>query len=826
MITYVLMIHRQLAFAISFKQALERAGAFQVHPFTSADDAINYLKDNTQDIAIVDFGMPDAPAIVAALRAQQPDIAIIAAPVQPDSVMRELNLQGAVNARFTAREVLPLLNEIMLMRTGRGGQAPGATVPLPTGDLPELPTTQPKKSSDDESLMSLVDKLPRPPESQPSRPEPPQRKPLTPRQERFVEFVLNDGMDDIFNEIAQGTRGTPVKPENVPPPSIPEPPRTTADLLAEEEPEFPEFEENGTVSDLVASVTDKSFRNVMSIMRGEEELVEDESSGILRFSAEDLAGVFSTRQEDDPQRPDTLPEREFEYDFDDVPAQGESYSSAKLDTELDLDLEQYLASLEVEVPVVEEPVSERFPFERPPQFSDTDTPARIVLEQTLGDSTQIDSFSVSELIASIEAQLPENRPKVQPLPSWLLESEQKAEDIARFVEEPDFLPETLPEAELLDGIQPPESLPESPVTERFSDQATVVSQRQRLESETMDDATEWLQPTSEVFPDAPWLEETPAKPMPVEAVPGTPEAADEASGAFAGEAFALAEPISDPYIAQLALSLTQVSLELTAEAALLARDGRIVAYAGTMDRVDMDDLRHAIDDDWEAQPRQARIRMVTIEDTGKEYMLYSKLTDDGFTLSLIFAGATPLRDIRKQSKRLLDALEAVPEIQPVETPAPEDAPTQDAPEGITELPTEESLTPEERAAISAAASANGETMTAYAVVWLLRDPTRSLDAATSSAIISGMNVQLAERAWEIQDLQAKEDFVYLLANIPGDIPPYEIVRDLKRRSADIAHRQNPALKPDTLWADGYLVVTPGRQLDVDEIQQFINFERM
>jgi REP element-mobilizing transposase RayT/DNA-binding NarL/FixJ family response regulator len=821
MITYVLMIHRQLAFAISFKQALERAGAFQVHPFTSSDSAVDYLKDNAQDIALIDFGLADAPSIVAALRAQQPDIAIIAAPVQPDNVMRELNLQGAVNARFTARDVLPLLNEIMLMRTGRGGQASGATVPLPTGDLPELPKTQPKKSSDDESLMSLVDKLPRPPEAQPPRPDPAPRKPLTPRQERFVEFVLNDGMDDIFNDVAQETRGTPVKPENVPPPA---PPRTTADRLAEEEPEFPAFEENGTVSDLVTSVTDKSFRNVMSIMRGEEEVVEDESSGILRFSAEDLAGVFSTQKDDAPPQPDTLPEREFDYDFDDVSAPAEDYSSAKLDTELDLDLEQYLAALEVKMPVVEEPVSERFPFERPPQFSDTDTPARIVLEQTLGDSTQIDSFSVSELIASIESQLPENRPKVQPLPSWLLESEQKAEDVARFVEEPDFLPDSLPEAELLDAIQPPESLPESPVTERFSDQATVVSQRQRLESETMDDATEWLQPTSEVFPDAPWLEETPSAPMPIEAVPETPETADEASEVFASEAFALVEPISDPYIAQLALSLTQVSLELTAEAALLAREGRIVAYAGVMDRVDMDDLRHAIGDDWEAQPRQARIRMVTIEDTGKEYMLYSKLTDDGFTLSLIFAGATPLRDIRKQSKRLLDALEAVPEIQIEEAPAPEDAPTQDAPDGITELPTEESLTPEERAAISA--GANGETMTAYALVWLLRDPASSLDMATSSAIISGMNIQLTERAWEVQELQAKDDFVYLLANIPGDIPPYEIVRDLKRRSADIAHRQNPALKAETLWSDGYLVVTPGRQLDVDEIQQFINFERM
>jgi REP element-mobilizing transposase RayT/DNA-binding NarL/FixJ family response regulator len=804
MITYVLMIHRQLAFAIAFKQALERAGAFQVHPFISADDALQYLKDSPQDIALIDFELPDAPAVVAALRAQQPDIAIIAAPVQPDSVMRALNLQGAVNARFTARDVLPLLNDIMLMRTGGGGQTPSATVPLPAGDLPELPTTHLQKSSDDESLMLLVDRPP--------------RKPLTPRQERFVEFVLGEGIESVFDQLAQEARGAPIKPENVPPPA---PLHTAADLLAQDEPPPPAFEENGTVGDLVTSVTDKSFRSVIAIMRGEGELVEDESSGILRFSAEDLANAFSTQSESAPQPPNTLPEREFEYDFDDVPAQTQAHPSAKPDAELDRDLEQYLASLEVSIPAFPIPSSERFPFEHPPQFSDTDTPARIVLEQTLGASTQLDSFSISELIASIEAQLPENRPKVQPLPSWLFESEQKAEDIARYVEEPDFLSDALPEAELLDGIQPPQALPESPITERFSDQATVVSRRQRLEAETMDDATEWLQPTSEVFPDAPWLEEKPAS-----AAPAAAETlASAAEAGAAGEAFALAEPISDPYIAQLALSLTQVSLELTAQAALLARDGRIVAYAGTMDRVDMDDLRRAVNDDWEAQPRQARIRMVTIADTGREYMLYSKLTEDGFTLSLIFAGTTPLRDIRRQSKRLLDALEAVPEAQ-ARASAPEDAPTKDAPIGTTELPTEEALTSEERAAISAAAGVNAETMTPYAVVWLLRDPAGSLDAATSSAIISGMRVQLAERSWQIQELQARADFVYLLANIPSDMPPYEIVRDLKRRSAEIAHRQNPALKPDTLWADGYLIVTPGRQLDIDEIQQFINFERM
>jgi REP element-mobilizing transposase RayT len=109
---------------------------------------------------------------------------------------------------------------------------------------------------------------------------------------------------------------------------------------------------------------------------------------------------------------------------------------------------------------------------------------------------------------------------------------------------------------------------------------------------------------------------------------------------------------------------------------------------------------------------------------------------------------------------------------------------------------------------------------------VVRDPNRALDPVAARAIVSGLNVQLRERAWDIQDLQAREDYIYVLANVPGETPPYDVIRDLKRRSAAIAHAQNPALNQDTLWADSYLVVTPGRQLDEAEIQQFIDFERM
>jgi REP element-mobilizing transposase RayT len=255
--------------------------------------------------------------------------------------------------------------------------------------------------------------------------------------------------------------------------------------------------------------------------------------------------------------------------------------------------------------------------------------------------------------------------------------------------------------------------------------------------------------------------------------------------------------------------MTQVSLELTAEATLLTRDhdlgGGMVAYAGRMQAEDIDDLRELVADDWNVSADEARIRFITLPGSGKDYMLYSRRTVDGLILSLVFSGITPLRDIRQQGKRLLDALESVPD--------------------------ETAQRPTVRAALPIVAPLRAEpppdvgAYAPYACVWLLRDAHAALDDDVAQAIIAGMNTQLHEQYWRIHDLQVQGDHVYVLADIPGEAPPYSIIRDLKRRSAAIARKQNDAL-PDGLWADSYLVVTPGRALDDEEIQQFINFERI
>lgn len=621
------------------------------------------------------------------------------------------------------------------------------------------------------------------------------------------------------------------------PDAPPEPPKSPLlsafDRLSKEEPPTPDFEESGTVSDLVEGLQDRSFRNVLSILSGEE--------GGEGERADDIA----------PATPG---------DFDVGTRRRSSRSS---------DVPEVYAFEDVE-----------------------STPARIILQQTLDQTMSGGTFSLEELLSNIDAQLPLHRPKVQPLPSWTRNKDRAQEDVY-LVQEPEFLPEELPdestpveasedlyadqttiaargqqieehpemlETEWLENRQPaadetytfPDTLPEEiPADATVPHQPTVPLDATVVNERLADDAAAWDEafaddtPVSGAGDRAGWDEEAVSDETPA---PGVPVMDDEGAGddtsrlwydlpeqdfntqfemmaafevhgetGFASGALYTetqvepsaempqpepvpeSPPAEEDYVAQMALSLTAASLEMTAEAALLARDQQIVAYTGRMPEEEVEELRGTIADDWDAAPGEVRIRFITAPGSGKDYMLYSRRTEADFTLSLIFAGTTPLRDIRRQGKRLVDALQSVPE----------------APDAPKPPPVSVAAEPDDAAA-----------RTPYTCVWLLRDPGAHLDPAASQALTAGLNVQMREQGWTIRSLQVHEDYVYLLADVPGEEPAYQIMRDLKRRSAALAHAQNPAYTDNGLWADGYLVVTPGRDLDTEEIQQFINFERM
>jgi len=579
-------------------------------------------------------------------------------------------------------------------------------------------------------------------------------------------------LEKIADEIRHTRTTAKLQPDQLKPAGEPE--DEIFQKLAAEEPPMPtamDGDTSGTVGDLYVGVHDPAFQNVLQILRGEEDAANEvhepeavisdtptESPVITESEIEEIFTSFSRR--DHPRD---------EYDFDNVQ-----------------------------------------------QEQDSAYPAHLILETALDESTPADAFSLDELIHSIERQLTQKNPAVRPLPSW--EEDQNALRGDMYVREPDFLAGVLADVDALPNLED---------QDEFGDATTYAGEA--IEA-APDAETELLRPPTSL-PEMDWILEPPVAEddtdgmtRPIEITTPTQQPDDQLlriedeEPEFSTEFERLAAfnldteeereitpsmglpAIQDPYIAQVALSLTQISLEELA-AAILAQDNEVIAHAGRMGRNDIEEVRRTINDQWDTGSEQANIRFITLPSSGKDYLLYSRRTVNDLTLSLLFPGSTPMRDIRKQGKRLIEALMAIPE--------PE---VYDAEEAEAES--------------MFMAAAESDVRNVFTYIWLLRDPELHLNEMVASAIESGLTVQLEERNWQILNLQVRDECVYLLADVPGEIPPYEVIRDLKRRSAEIARKQNPIFGRQDVWADSYLIVTPGRELDEDEIQEFISFERI
>jgi len=462
--------------------------------------------------------------------------------------------------------------------------------------------------------------------------------------------------------------------------------------------------------------------------------------------------------------------------------------------------------------------------EEAPTFDDEESrsiPAYWILETALDQSTPIKTFSVQEFLKHVEERRLPDEPAISPLPSWVDESE-------RYVREPDFLPDDLTEfSEVLEYTSTP----------------TAPNDAQQFSQDVGALPTDPLEPVRRSHPiEAEELVEDSEPLVETEAAIDTPQTAfDEVQTdvfdaeesdtqysdlgrqpAHAAEIEKAPPMMQMPYteydernpkIAQMALTLTQVSLELTAEASLLAKAGRIVAYAGKLPREEIDALRAQLGGDWATAEQKSRIRFVTLPGSGADYMIYSRQTDGDFTLSMIFAGNLPLSFIRRQAGRLVDALGAASDEAVLEVD------TQDAAQDTIAIEPDLPGTP-----VAGLIDATIERQ-ALAFIWLLRDPNNALSANSIHALEQELNVQLANAQWRINTLNVQEDFICLFADVPLGIAPNAVIHDLLQLSATIVQKHQVFTDADNVWDDSYLVLRPGRELSVEEIQQFINFAR-
>jgi DNA-binding response OmpR family regulator/REP element-mobilizing transposase RayT len=148
-------------------------------------------------------------------------------------------------------------------------------------------------------------------------------------------------------------------------------------------------------------------------------------------------------------------------------------------------------------------------------------------------------------------------------------------------------------------------------------------------------------------------------------------------------------------VSRAAQHLTRLSFEVSAQAALLIRDGQLWAYSGHLPQEAANELAQVVIQDREQnQPYNTSsgdlARFIKLETTGVEIMLYATQLDEEMTLALAFDAQTPFSRIRSQAGRLARALSApdLPEGHwppaPGEKAFPEDFPKEEAEEGEEE----------------------------------------------------------------------------------------------------------------------------------------------
>jgi CheY-like chemotaxis protein len=700
----VLIVTREVKFATNAISALEATG-YKVTTFTNSRPALDYLRQNPQDLAVLDFRVNDMPApdTLDHMRAMQPDIALIAAPNHPavHDLKEKHNLQAIINIPY------PLWRFVEVLEAA----------------LKSVQEAKPNKQAD---------------------------KPLKPPKIAAIEFWVSNKEDgETVLEVAPGLKEVP--PDNLE--------TKVFDKLAAEEPPMPSFEEGSTVGDLRKHLTDPD--NIRRIIE-----------------------TFS----DDSTARNAAPDKQDEVNED-----------------------------------------------------SRSIPAAVILEAAMDESTPIRTFSLNEFMNRAQ----ESGKQILVPPSWLQEDQ-------KYIREPEFLPEDLPsitntfeytvtktepnsaqreqietdptnlvtdQIEPIQRSRPPKSLPEMPLD---TDKVRVNTQLPLPEMPS--DTVKGKPPTQ--IPSPPPLPEMPIERMAevLDEDEAAAHAADfekiksdpklvkvpELPKVAAESATEKAVPFADydksnPYVAELALKLTQVSLELSVEASVLVDKGEIIAYSGNLPREDIEEMRGQLEIDWNAEGDKSRIRFITLPGSGTDYMLFTCQTSSGHILSMIFGGLTPLHVIRRQGKRLSEALAVV---APPELPAPEISPEAEAAEAL-QIPTDEEVG--ERAART--------------LVWMLRDPDAMLQDTVAQATVRGLGNELAKAGWRVHDVEVHQDFVYVYGDMPVHFNAKQVIHELMQLSAAIVSLKTGDVDTAMLWNDSYLVLQPGREMNMEEIQRFINFAR-
>ena len=106
--------------------------------------------------------------------------------------------------------------------------------------------------------------------------------------------------------------------------------------------------------------------------------------------------------------------------------------------------------------------------------------------------------------------------------------------------------------------------------------------------------------------------------------------------------------------------LTRLTLESSAQAALITRGDELWAYAGQLPQPAASELAETLSRYWDHQEENDLVRFVRLNSTNAEHMLYGTSLAEDMVLALVFDAETPFSTIRTQASQLVHSLSTSP----------------------------------------------------------------------------------------------------------------------------------------------------------------------
>lgn len=114
-------------------------------------------------------------------------------------------------------------------------------------------------------------------------------------------------------------------------------------------------------------------------------------------------------------------------------------------------------------------------------------------------------------------------------------------------------------------------------------------------------------------------------------------------------------------VSRAARHLTRLTLESSAQAALITNHTELWAYAGQLSREAAQELASSIYKYWDTQSQADIMKFIHLEATEAKHMLYAKRLTSSMILAMVFDAETPFSKIRSQATNLVRSLSEIPE---------------------------------------------------------------------------------------------------------------------------------------------------------------------